>query len=207
MSTEGIVLVVVWVVSGVVGASVFYARSGRRSWFWLGTCLVLGPFGLPIAWEVSEQRPTEVIERRAGHDRGGLRLLAAVDGSTEAADALSGALDLLGSRVGTLVLVHVIDYDTRALEGDEPVHRATAMLDDVASTLPVSAPTPSLEVAVGNPPDALVDLAERERVDLIVLGQRGTGLSRALVGSVADGVSGRSAVPVLLGSDQRHALR
>jgi nucleotide-binding universal stress UspA family protein len=52
-----------------------------------------------------------------------------------------------------------------------------------------------------------VDLAERERVDLVVLGQRGTGLSRALVGSVADGVSGRSAVPVLLGSDQRHALR
>ena len=207
MSIEGIVLIAVWIVSGVVGASVFYARSGRRSWFWLGTCLVLGPFGLPIAWEVSEQRPTEVLERRSGHDRGGLRLLAAVDGSTEASDALSGALDLLGSRVGSLVLVHVIDYDTRALEGDEPVGRANAMLDSVASTLPVSAPTPSLQIAVGNPPDALVDLAERERVDLVVLGQRGTGLSRALVGSVADGVSGRSPVPVLLGSDQRHALR
>jgi nucleotide-binding universal stress UspA family protein len=207
MSIEGIVLIVVWVVSGVVGASVFYARSGRRSWFWLGTCLVLGPFGLPIAWEVSEQRPTEVVQRRSGHDRGGLRLLAAVDGSTEATDALSGALDLLGSRVGTLLLVHVIDYDTRALEGDAPVDRATAMLEGVASTLPVSAPSPTLQVAVGNPPDALVDLAERERVDLVVLGQRGTGLSRALVGSVADGVSGRSAVPVLLGSDQRHALR
>ena len=173
MSIEGIVLIVVWIVSGVVGASVFCARSGRRSWLWLGTCLVLGPFGLPIAWEVSEQRPNEVVERRAGHDRGGLRLLAAVDGSTEAAEALSGALDLLGSRLGTLI----------------------------------SAPTPSLEVAVGNPPEALVDLAESEHVDLTVLGQRGTGLSRALVGSVADGVSGRSAVPVLLCSDQRHARR
>jgi nucleotide-binding universal stress UspA family protein len=206
MSVEAIVLLVVWVVSGVVGTVAFYARSGRRSWFWLGTCLVLGPFGLPIAWEVSEQRPTEVVQRRAGHDRGGLRLLVGVDGSADAYEAARDALELLGSRVGTIILVHVIDYDTRALDGDDAVQRASNLLDDAASRLPTSAPSPSLEVVVGNPADALLHLVEQEHVDLVVLGHRGSGLTRALVGSVADEVSGRSPVSVLLGSDQRHAL-
>jgi nucleotide-binding universal stress UspA family protein len=51
----------------------------------------------------------------------------------------------------------------------------------------------------GSPPAQILKLAERERIDLIVMGSHGrTGLSKLLMGSVAEGVMRRAKCPVLI---------
>jgi universal stress protein A len=51
----------------------------------------------------------------------------------------------------------------------------------------------------GSPACQIVKLAERERIDLIVMGSHGrTGLSKLLMGSVAEGVMRKANCPVLI---------
>jgi nucleotide-binding universal stress UspA family protein len=52
---------------------------------------------------------------------------------------------------------------------------------------------------LANPADAIADLAEREKFDMVVMGSHGhTSLANVLLGSVATGVLARCKVPVLL---------
>jgi nucleotide-binding universal stress UspA family protein len=54
------------------------------------------------------------------------------------------------------------------------------------------------KLLVGDPATSIVDLAESEGVDLIVLGSHGrTGLTRLLMGSVAEAVVRKAKCPVL----------
>lgn len=51
----------------------------------------------------------------------------------------------------------------------------------------------------GRPRGAIVRTAEKENIDLIVMGSRGVGgVSRLMLGSVADGVSRQAPCPVLI---------
>jgi K+-sensing histidine kinase KdpD len=53
-------------------------------------------------------------------------------------------------------------------------------------------------VVLGAPARAIIEAADRERVDLIVMGTHGrTGVGRALLGSVAEQVMRRASCPVL----------
>jgi nucleotide-binding universal stress UspA family protein len=59
---------------------------------------------------------------------------------------------------------------------------------------------PKLEtrISFGEPFEEIVQEAEKSRVDLIVMGTHGrTGISRALIGSVAERVIRKSSLPVL----------
>jgi len=63
----------------------------------------------------------------------------------------------------------------------------------------------------GAPVEELLEFAKREGVDLIVMGSHGrTGLSRLLMGSIAEGVVRRSECPVLVVKqpvvDEEHVL-
>lgn len=201
--------VAVWVISGLTTAIFFHGRAGRRSPFWYGISIILGPFSLPIGWEMSRDRSTQVVERETalppvgttprGQQLAAVRLLVGVDGSPEARDALLSAVCVLGNRIGSLVLVHVVDYDAAVMEREEATRAGHDLLAEVASHLPAGTQAPAIEVAVGRPPDALLDLAERESADLLVVGHRGQGLSRAVLGSVCDEVVRRSDLPVLVG--------
>jgi nucleotide-binding universal stress UspA family protein len=56
-----------------------------------------------------------------------------------------------------------------------------------------------IEVAFGRPADEIIDYAEREGVDLIVMSTHGrSGLTRWILGSVADKVLRGSHLPILL---------
>ena len=57
----------------------------------------------------------------------------------------------------------------------------------------------------GTPEKEIVDLADREQVDLIVMGTHGrTGLSRLLMGSIAEGVLRNAKCPVLTVKQPMH---
>jgi nucleotide-binding universal stress UspA family protein len=54
-------------------------------------------------------------------------------------------------------------------------------------------------LAYGNPAEQMLDYAERNRIDLIIMTTHGrSGVSRLLFGSVADRVSRHSTVPILI---------
>jgi nucleotide-binding universal stress UspA family protein len=56
-----------------------------------------------------------------------------------------------------------------------------------------------IDIVEGSPVDAILDRARQERADLIVMGTHGrTGLSRLLVGSVAEGVLRHAPCPVVV---------
>ncbi len=57
----------------------------------------------------------------------------------------------------------------------------------------------SCKVEVGAPDDKIVKLADKEKVDAIVMGTHGvTGLARVFIGSVADRVVRKASCPVIL---------
>ncbi len=79
------------------------------------------------------------------------------------------------------------------------VRHAEAELREVVDRMAGRGQTATPRVLRGQPADAIVDLAAREHMDLVVLGCRGLGaLEGALLGSVSEAVSDRAACPVLI---------
>ncbi|WP_284617861.1 universal stress protein [Aquabacterium humicola] len=139
------------------------------------------------------------------------RILVPIDGSPTAQRGLEEAIRLAVSQSASLLLLHVIDdfpklrefasYEMLAQEQESRAHRPDAMLAAAVREAGAAGVAADSKVvfAVLDLPDTVVDIAAREGCDLIVIGTHGRrGLSRAMLGSVAEGVARRSAVPVLL---------
>jgi len=143
------------------------------------------------------------------------RILVAVDGSTEAAEALQFAASEWPD--AELTALHVINpadsatgaeggfpgaadqwYESARQRGERILSEATEAVDrDVETRLEVGRPTTTiLAVADGEKPVGEDD-APSEPFDHVVLASQGrTGLSRVLLGSVAEAVVRRAEVPV-----------
>lgn len=137
------------------------------------------------------------------------KILCPTDFSVFTDAALSEASSLAAESSATLDIVHVYEsYDASAAMGEAalvypnawgipPRNEVRQQLGGVKPTLPgVKFERHLLE---GNPVREIVAFAEREHVDLIVMGSHGrTGLSRLVMGSVAEGVTRRASCPVLI---------
>ena len=130
------------------------------------------------------------------------KVLFATDFATSEA-ALEVATSLACAAGATLLIVHVeepplayggIAFDYRP---DEPREETLRTLKEVVPT-DISVPFEHRLIA-GLPAPAILELARREKVDLIVLATHGrSGLKRLLLGSVADKLIRNAAVPVLV---------
>lgn len=81
----------------------------------------------------------------------------------------------------------------------QPEVDAEEYLRSSAVGLPESEVQITMEVAVGDPTEAIIDLAERHNADLIVMGTSGRGkLDKLLFGSTSDSVVRKAPCPVLL---------
>jgi nucleotide-binding universal stress UspA family protein len=131
------------------------------------------------------------------------KILFATDFSTTANEALEFAATLAKESGAKLLIVHVAELPMAYGTGEmyyglpEPdtteLHR---MLKEVVPTHP--AVVHEHRMLSGNPASEIVELAKAEDVDLIVLSTHGrTGLTRALMGSVAEVVVRRATCPVL----------
>lgn len=122
-------------------------------------------------------------------------ILAATDGSPESHRAVSVALRIASAKHAELVVQHVIEYPS-----ESPAVRDVADLDDAVDKLDLPTP-PHVRYAldVGKPAERIVERAEREHADLIVLGARGLGrVTGALLGSVSHRVANSASASVLL---------
>ncbi|MDQ4093650.1 MAG: universal stress protein [Actinomycetota bacterium] len=199
--------VVLWVLGGMTAVVFLLWRRGHRDrrWFLLGA--ILGPLFAPIAAERAWTRSTSIESRRmsavvsdAQAWSNGLAVLVGVDGSPESDQAVRDAARLVVGSAGRVVLAVVVDADGAERGDEQQWQQARALLDDRAGWLPQDSVMLDTEIAAGEPTRALLDLVEREKIDLLVVGRRGAGLSRRVLGSVAMQVSSQATCCVMLGA-------
>lgn len=144
-----------------------------------------------------------------------MTIVCGVDGSPAARDAASAAALLAGMLGQELVLVHAVErlvaigypphgqrLDRYAHPGpsdDEPLAEAAKRILEVqVEELQLDPLTPQ-RVEIGDPAHVLVDVADMEGAELIVVGTRARGkVASAFLGSVSSAVVSLSSCPVLV---------
>lgn len=113
------------------------------------------------------------------------KVLIATDGSETAMKAARLGADLAAANGASVLLVHVGDPE-----------RGEAILSGAAASLGMNAQTVSIE---GNAAEKILEVAEHEGADLIVIGNKGmTGAKRLLLGGVPNHVSHHARCDVLI---------
>ena len=129
-----------------------------------------------------------------------MKVLVPVDGSAHSMEALSVAADLANARKADIFVISVApsilgmeDHEISPARRDRHMEIAEKRAEDAVSVacdmlkksgvVCKSAKAISTSVSV---PDAIIDFAETEEIDLIVMGSRGlSGSSRFKMGSIA----------------------
>jgi len=136
-----------------------------------------------------------------------MSILVAYDGSDPAQEALTFAVSEYPDE--EIVLLRVIEMSGGSLvAGIDLVQerlkaakdeRSQAISEEVSDLIDRSDIEFQVEIAVGQPADEIVEYAEEHDVDLIVIGSHGRqGVSRVLLGNVAEKVVRRSPVTVVV---------
>lgn len=183
----------VWLVIGLT-LSLFMGRRGHLAfgWFVLGT--LMGPMALILAAAVRrhpEDRPSREI-RVPGAGSGAVDVLVGTDGSPESLAAFDAAATLLGSRLGRVTFATVLPYEA----GRDDERRAMRVLETAVERS--GRAHAGTELLHGRPSEVLVEVAARDGYELLVVGKRGAGLAKRLLGSTAAALARDAKVPVLL---------
>jgi nucleotide-binding universal stress UspA family protein len=192
-----IVVALAWGLLGVSTALVM-GRRGHQPFMWLMLAIVFGPLVLPLAVNALLHDRLGLFERLSSGRRGAgsVDVLVGTDGSPEAESACRSAIQMLGSRLGRLTLAAVVDYDVAVGSGlaEENERARTGLM----RTADATGLRPEALLLSGRPAEVLRKYAVEEGYDLIVVGRRGHGASRLLLGSVADALARGGEVPVLI---------
>lgn len=196
-----IVIGVVWLSIGVVLAIVM-GRRGHISVGWGALGVMLGPLAIVAAVVTArhekEEQPS-VIELPTPLG-GPVDVLVGIDGSVECRLALERIITLLGPRLGRLCLATVVPYE------DVPDHRRREIGELARHARLSGIPGAGQELLCGPPAEALGDFARAGGYDVLVVGSRGKGLTKAVLGRTATALAAGCPVPALIVSaDQRAA--
>ena len=134
-------------------------------------------------------------------------ILVPTDFSEYSKQAIQYARDLAQTFGATLVLLHVVEIPPYPIEGLPPSSLGGTLLDDLeqqatsdlAQVLAKEAEVQVVRrVVIGIPYRKIVEVAEADKVDLIVMATHGrTGFSHLFMGSVAERVVRTAPCPVL----------
>src|SRR6188474_1333867 len=125
------------------------------------------------------------------------KILVPTDFSPAGEQALDVAASLARDNGGKLVIMHV-EEPPLAYGGGEMYYGVDgANREDLIQRLREIAPAQRVlcthKLVVGDPAEAIIQIAESDNIDLIVMGIHGrTGLTRLLMGSVAEAVVRRA---------------
>lgn len=201
-----VLLVVVWLAVGAL-VGVIDARHGAWKYSWMVDAL-FGPFAIPLAIQRRHQAPPEPTVLAPGRARRGpVDLLIGFDGSASSMSAASVALELFGPRVRRVMLATVLDVDAARLHTADALHpvpwpeeeAARVQLEAAATDLRQrTGVSPGSVILAGEPADALEHYAIAEDYEVIVVGCRGKGLTKLVLGSCASSLASRTKVPALL---------
>lgn len=117
-------------------------------------------------------------------------ILCAIDDSEAAGPVLDTARELANALGGELVAAHAVGADDR--DADE-------VLDPIRKRVSEAGISSDVRVLEGPPADAIIEAADREGAELIVVGARGHGhLRSAVLGSVSRELASRARCPVVV---------
>lgn len=205
---DWIVVLLGWgaiVVASMLVVSYLATRWGRDAFGWAALAVAIGPFaiiGLLGTRQSDRERPAP-FERRGPENREGQKVaLVACDGSEQSERAARYAAGEFGD-ADEIVLVTVFPReqrphadDTHALAvHEESVESCTRGSLDLLRDAGVNA---RLVVGFGVPGEEIVRAADEEKADAIIVGKRGAGLTKALIGSVSDYVLKHAKQPVVV---------
>jgi nucleotide-binding universal stress UspA family protein len=133
-------------------------------------------------------------------------VLVATDGGATSAAAEQAGVDLAVTANASLILVSVIDPTGLRLPGgrflarvDQVRARREAALDELARNARRRGVDAQFLIWEGDPGDSIIEAAEAEGADLIVIGSRTLGpIGRLLLGSVSSHVLAHARCPVLV---------
>jgi nucleotide-binding universal stress UspA family protein len=140
------------------------------------------------------------------------RIVVGTDGSDTAAEALRQAIDLAGLTGATLSIVSAYaPVSKRRIQGEQegvpadiaheigPREDVNLVLDAAAATARAAGVEVRTHPVQDDPADAILNVAEEIRADLIVVGNKGmTGARRYLLGSVPNNVSHHAPCSVII---------
>ena len=191
-STFVIVGAACWLAIGLI-LSLAMGRRGHDAFAWLILGTLFGPLGAIFAIQARGQEETrpELVAPHHLSGVGPVDVLAGIDGSSESRAALRAAFEILGPRLRRLTLATVVPFDS----GTDRQRSARAHLEEAGALV---AGGPRLEVLHGRAAAALLERATDDGYDLLVIGTRGAGASKALLGSTALDLARSAKVPVLL---------
>jgi nucleotide-binding universal stress UspA family protein len=189
-----------------VTTAIAMGRRGHDPWMWGVLGALFGPFVIALLFvrRRGDERPSEKVLRPGTTATGDalISVLVGVDGSSESLAAVSAVVGLLADRIHSLTIATVLDVDAVDAMSAQPDGRsvferdARTVLDEAAAH--VGDVEPTTVILSGRPADALLGYAQSHGVDLIAIGKRGTGLSVAVLGSVAEHLVRQSGVLVLV---------
>ena len=131
------------------------------------------------------------------------KILFPTDFSPYGQEALRWATSLARDTGATLIIVHVEEPPMAYGGGEMYLGAEEGDREELRKALVKVLPTdPKIpfqhKLLVGDPATAVVEVAEQEGVDFIVMGTHGrSGLSRLLMGSVAEAIVRKAKCPVL----------
>lgn len=148
-----------------------------------------------------------------------MKILVATDGSDPAEYAVEYAAQMAVEKKADLVIISVIpqipimvgDGFTPSYQKveEEFKEKVLKILKETADKIKKKFDVDvSIIIKKGSPTKNIVETADEERVDLIVVGNRGTGgIFSWMLGSVSRGVVNACTVPVLVVKDQKYCQR
>ena len=129
------------------------------------------------------------------------RILAPTDFSDLSAEGVRYACKLAKDVGAQVVILNVVVLDESNVVGKREMEAHKQRLDEFVGRVTHRAADlkPREVVVAGQPYGAIVDCAEKEHIDLIVISSHGrSGLSRMLIGSVTDKLLRAATCPVLV---------
>lgn len=138
------------------------------------------------------------------------KILVPIDGSKPSDAAIELALRIARENRAEVVFVHAVELNkVVALTGPAPMDptlaidaackAGNAILDDARAKAKRSDVQASFEQPEDECVSSVLQLARQRKADLLVIGSHGrTGIGRAFLGSVAEGILRRAQVPVLV---------
>ena len=149
-----------------------------------------------------------------------MRILVATDGSEYAKKGLDYAVSLASISGGEIILLHVIPYapdpttsfwtspvvevmdrkylDELRKDAERLIEEEKKRLEREIERIPHEIKVTSL-IEFGEPAEKILEIAEKTKADLIVMGVRGkSSWKKIILGSVSDKVLDRAKIPVMI---------
>jgi nucleotide-binding universal stress UspA family protein len=192
------------VVLSMLVVVVLATRWGRDPFGYALLAAVLGPIAI-IALIGSRQSDRTRVHRFEGARgaAGTRRVLVPVDGSAwskRAAEAVTG----LGLDGAEAVVLTVLPLETQPRQGapapqlQEHEREVARLTGDATRTFSAAGVPARVIVGYGAPGEEIIEAANEEGAEMIVVGRRGAGLTKSLLGSVSDHVVKHAGVPVVV---------